>query len=431
MELFLSKSTMPVIKYVAIVLGWLMNGIYEVLDRLSIPNIGIAIIVFTIIIYMLMLPIQVSQQKSSKLMSVIQPEMQKIQKKYEGKRDQASQMKMQEELSGLYSKYGYSPTGTCLPLLVQMPLLFGLYQVILYIPGYVSKVGAIFTDVAQKITSVPGYQEILQTFVSENKVRVYGFNGAELATEKVIDFLYALKPSQWVKLEDISAFSDFSSEIAATAARSEKINSFLTINIAESPVDAVFTSFNSLRSGSGNALVVLTMVIAILIPFLAWFTQWLNMKLMPQAASQDEKGGAMTQQLQTMNTVMPVFSAFLCATFSMGIGIYWIIGAVVRCVQQVTINRKIGKIDPQEIAEEAKKKAEKKAEKKKASDKNYEPGGSITRSANVNLRRFESKLDTDPGIQEEEQTISEAAPGSIMAKANLVRQFDEKNRRKK
>ena len=98
---------MPIVRYVAIILGWLMNGIYEVLDRLSIPNIGVAIIFFTIIIYMLMLPIQISQQKSSKLMSVIQPEMQKIQKKNEGKRDQASQMKMQEELSTLYSKYGY------------------------------------------------------------------------------------------------------------------------------------------------------------------------------------------------------------------------------------------------------------------------------------------------------------------------------------
>ena len=128
MELFLSKSTMPIVRYVAILLGWLMNGIFEVLDRIGIPNIGIAIIFFTIIIYMLMLPIQISQQKSSKLMSVIQPEMQKIQKKYEGKRDQASQMKMQEELSTLYSRYGYSPTGTCLPLLVQMPVWFELYR---------------------------------------------------------------------------------------------------------------------------------------------------------------------------------------------------------------------------------------------------------------------------------------------------------------
>ena len=425
MELFLSKSTMPIVRYVAIILGWLMNGIFEVLDRIGIPNIGIAIIIFTIIIYTLMLPIQISTQKSSKLMSVIQPEMQKIQKKYEGKRDQASQMKMQEELSVRYSKYGYSPSGTCLPLLVQMPLLFGLYQVILYIPGYVTKVGAVFTDLAAKLSSVSGYDEIIRTFVSENKIRVA--LGSEITTAKVIDFLYALKPSQWTKLAGISEFSAFSSEMAATAARTEKINSFLTININDAPWDAFMSSINSIRSGSAGGVVILTMIIAVMIPFLAWFTQWLNMKLMPQAASQDEKAGAMTQQLQTMNTVMPVFSAFLCATFSMGIGIYWIIGAVVRCVQQVIINRKIGKMDPQQIAEQAKEKQARKQEKKKESGKGYAPGGSITRSARVNLKN----MDTNVESAAEETEMPDVAPNSLAAKANLVRQYDEKNRKKK
>ena len=428
MELFLSKSGMPIVRYVAIILGWLMNGIYEVLDRLSIPNIGVAIIFFTIIIYMLMLPIQISQQKSSKLMSVIQPEMQKIQKKYEGKRDQASQMKMQEELSTLYSKYGYSPTGTCLPLLVQMPLLFGLYQVILYIPGYVAKVGAIFTNLATKITGVGGFDEIIRTFVADNKIRVA--LGNEITYEKVIDFLYALKPSQWLKLKEISEFSAFSSEITETAARSEKINTFLTINISDSPWDAVVSSFQSIKGGSANAVVVLTLIIAILIPFLAWFTQWLNMKLMPQAASSDDKAGAMTQQMQTMNTVMPIFSAFLCATFSMGIGIYWIVGAVVRCIQQVTINRRIGKMDPQQIAEEAQEKQAKKLEKQKKSGKGAVSSGSIMSNARANMKKLDSRYDANADT-EVPDTVSNAAPGSIMSKANMVRRYDEKNRKKK
>ena len=112
-----------------------MNGIYIVLDAIGIPNIGLAIIFYTIIVYMLMTPLQVKQQKMSKMMSVVQPEMQKVQKKYQGKRDQASQMKMQEETMAIYQKYGVSPTGSCLPLLIQMPLLFALYQVIYHIPG--------------------------------------------------------------------------------------------------------------------------------------------------------------------------------------------------------------------------------------------------------------------------------------------------------
>ena len=102
MEILLSKSTMPIIGWIAQLLGWIMNGIYIVLDAIGIPNIGLAIIFYTIIVYMLMTPLQVKQQKMSKMMSVVQPEMQKVQKKYQGKRDQASQMKMQEETMAIY-----------------------------------------------------------------------------------------------------------------------------------------------------------------------------------------------------------------------------------------------------------------------------------------------------------------------------------------
>ena len=154
------------------------------------------------------------------------------------------------------------------------------------------------------------------------------------------------------------------------------------------------------------------------------------MKLMPQAASSDDKAGAMTQQMQTMNTVMPIFSAFLCATFSMGIGIYWIVGAVVRCIQQVTINRRIGKMDPQQIAEEAQEKQAKKLEKQKKSGKGAVSSGSIMSNARANMKKLDSRYDANADT-EVPDTVSNAAPGSIMSKANMVRRYDEKNRKKK
>ena len=85
MEILLSVSTTPVIGWIAQLLGWIMNGIYWVLDAISIPNVGIAIILYTIITYLLLTPLQIKQQKMSKMMTIIQPEMQKIQKKYQGK----------------------------------------------------------------------------------------------------------------------------------------------------------------------------------------------------------------------------------------------------------------------------------------------------------------------------------------------------------
>ena len=134
--ILLTKSSTPIIGQLASVMGWIMDGIYRVLDLVGIQNLGLCIIIFSIIIYALMTPLQVKQQKFSKLSSVMQPELQKIQKKYKDKKDQASMQKMQEETQLVYQKYGVSPTGSCVQLLIQFPVLMALWQVIYKIPGY-------------------------------------------------------------------------------------------------------------------------------------------------------------------------------------------------------------------------------------------------------------------------------------------------------
>ena len=140
MDIVLSKSTWPIIGWVCQILGWLINGIYFCLEKIGIPNIGIAIILYTIIIYLVLTPLQIKQQKMSKMMSVMQPDLQRIEKKYQNKKDQASMMKQQEEIQQVYDKYGVSMMGGCLPLLIQMPLLFALYPVIYNIQKYVPEI---------------------------------------------------------------------------------------------------------------------------------------------------------------------------------------------------------------------------------------------------------------------------------------------------
>ena len=105
MDIVLSKSTWPIIGWVCQILGWLINGIYFCLEKIGIPNIGIAIILYTIIIYLVLTPLQIKQQKMSKMMSVMQPDLQRIEKKYQNKKDQASQMKKSEETMAVYQKY--------------------------------------------------------------------------------------------------------------------------------------------------------------------------------------------------------------------------------------------------------------------------------------------------------------------------------------
>ena len=124
-----SAANWPIVGQICWLLGKVMNFIYTILDNMLSTDtglVGLSIILYTIFVYTLMLPMTINQQKSSRMMAVINPEVQKIQKKYRNKRDQASMMKQQEEIQQVYDKYGTSMMGGCLPMLIQMPLLFAL-----------------------------------------------------------------------------------------------------------------------------------------------------------------------------------------------------------------------------------------------------------------------------------------------------------------
>lgn len=118
-------------------------------------NTGCCIILLTIVVYILMYPLNSKSQKSSRMISKIQPEMKAIQKKYKGKRDQASQMKQNEETQALYAKYGISPFGGCLPLLITMPVLWCLYRVMVDMPSYVASLK--FDPNVPAAPGTPGY----------------------------------------------------------------------------------------------------------------------------------------------------------------------------------------------------------------------------------------------------------------------------------
>ena len=414
-----TKSGVPILGQVSTLLGWLMDGIYRVLDMIGIQNVGLSIIIFTLIIYMILTPIQIKQQKLSKMTAIMNPELQAIQKKYKNKKDQASMMKMQEETTLVYQKYGVSPMGTCLPLLIQMPILLALYQVIYRIPAYVGSVRAIFTDAVTKITSVNGYTDIIQNFLTDNKINTVKLtleNGVA-TNNSIIDVLYKLSPSQWEAFAEIDKFSSFSNVINDTASEIAHVQSFLGLNIADTPFAIVKTA---IAAGS-----ILLAIGAILIPFLAWFTQWLNYKLMPQATSSNNSDAAnsMEATMKTMNTTMPLMSAFFCLTLPVGMGIYWIAGAVIRSVQMLVINRHMANLDLDKLI----KKNMEKAQKKRA--KEGLPPQKITNQAHQNARKINTA-----NIQVEQKDSGSAPkdykPGSLASKANLVKQFEEKNKKK-
>ena len=426
-----TKSGTPIIGQLATVMGWIMDGIYKLLNIFGIQNIGLCIIIFSILIYALMTPLQIKQQKFSKLSAVMQPELQKIQKKYKGKNsDQAAMQKMQEETQAVYQKYGVSPTGSCVQLAIQFPILMALYQVIYKIPAYVGSVKNILSAAVTNITAVNGYTDILQNFIKDNKMtRVQLImDGSKATSNSVTDFLYALSPSQWKSLAETSQFSGFSDTLNSTAKEISHVQDFLGLNIADQPLTYIKAAF------VGGSIILA--IVAILIPILAWATQMLNIKLMPQAAQQgngESQQDAMMNSMKTMNMVMPLMSAVFCFTFPVGLGIYWVASTAVRSVQQFIINKKMDKIDIQVLINENMKKMEKKREKAGL------PPQKITNQAhqsvkNINkIEKGSSNTDVQSRakkVEEAYQKASNAKADSITAKANMVKAFDERNKKK-
>ncbi len=417
------------LKPIAIILGYLMDGIFVLLDKMGIPNIGLSIILFTIVIYGCMTPLTIKQQKFSKLSAKMNPELQEIQKKYKNKKDNESMMAMNEETRAVYDKYGVSPTGSCLQLLIQMPILFALYRVINAMPAYVKQIKEAYFPLVDKLIGQVGSSELLQSFTNsrmyEKQFQNEAFlNGtASYVQNTYIDCLNRASTAEWQSIMD--KFPSLSADVTDTVGKLNEYNNFLGLNIANSPSFMLKEAFTA-----GAYLMV---VVALMIPFLAAFTQWLNVKLMPQPDTKGKDGqeNSMAASMKMMNTMMPIMSAVFCFTLPAGMGIYWVAGAVVRSVQQVLINKHIDKIDMDDVIQKNIEKREKKLEKMGIS------GKQINDNASINTKRMNSSNSLYSETEKEEKLRrareyfeTHREPGSIAAKANMVREYNEKNNKK-
>lgn len=427
-KMLLTKSNTFIIGPVAVLLGFIMNGIYLFMNGVfGIENISLCIILFTFLVNILMLPLTIKTQKSSKMQQVMNPEIQAIQKKYKNKKDNESMMKMNQETQAVYAKYGFSPMGSCLPMLIQMPILFALYQVIWKIPAYVSSVYNIYTELVNKLLTTAGAQEFLSQYATQARV---DFEKSGFIATKIVDVLYSFTPANWTELAE--KFPDLKNIIEATSTKTAHVNSFLGgINIADSPMSIITSSW------AEKAWIPI--IVALAIPILAGVTQWLNTKLMPQQSAQDNGDNTMANSMKTMNTVMPLMSVFFCFTFSVGIGIYWVAGSVVRSIIQLIVNKQMDKVDIDDLVKQNMEKYNKKREKKGL------PPERISNQAKANLKNIKNPVVEDEKVVQtrNEKRLADikesteyykntaAKPGSIAAKARMVQQYNEKNNKKK
>lgn len=371
-----------------------------------------------------MMPLTVKQQKFSKLSAKMNPELQAIQAKYKNKKDNESMMKMNEETQAVYAKYGVSATGSCVQLLIQMPILFALYRVIYAMPAYVGKIKDAFFPLVDELIAQPGSVEFIQTFkdaaMFTKQFANDAFTGGNMdyIRNTFIDVLNRASTLEWTSLAE--KFPSLSADVSTTVETLERYNNFLGLNIGNSPS---FIVKEAIATGS-----YLMVAAAIAVPVLSAVTQWINTKLMPQPENNNSQDNAMASSMKTMNYMMPLMSAIFCYTLPAGMGLYWIAGSVVRSIQQVIINKHIDKMDLDELIKKNVEKRNKKLEKSGINPK------TINNYANMSTRTISSKASS---MTQEEKDLAvkksteyynrNAKAGSLASKANMVKQYNEKN----
>lgn len=413
----------------AYILGKLFEIIYNLLaDSNGIANLGICIILFTIVVKLILFPLTFKQQKSSKINMMIQPEMEKIQKKYKDKKDQESMMKQQQEMQDLYDKYGTSMTGGCLGTLIQLPIIYALYRVIQKIPAYVNHVYNMYRPIADKVVESQGLDKsftYLDKFVTENGVSGASYSisqlkklvekGVELDIDHIVDAISNFGVTNLSKLAEALNFSN-DSNVIESIKDIENIYNFLGINISDAP---------GFHFG-----------LPLLIPIFSALFQYLSMRV-SMSRSSDTGNNSSQTMMKSMSVTMPVMSFVMCITLPSFIGIYWATSAAVAMVTQICVNAYYDHIDMDELlAKQMEKAAKKKKKGKKSfmqrmlenSEQMQEEMEKMQAMRENSTRSLKSYVPSEENKKNINKTYKK---DSIGAKANILLNYDNKEDKEK
>lgn len=284
-------------------LGYIMWAIYRLVN-----NYGVAILLFTLVTKLLLYPVSVHQQKSTAKMASFQPKLQALQKKYANNKE-----KMQEEQMKLYSEEGVNPMGSCLPLLIQMPILFGIIDVV-YRPlthimhlstSTISSASAIAKKVFIAVSKNPNATEVAR-HTAENALKTFD---KSLQQQLFIMQAYELDKS---KFDSVPAFVSHASNF-------DMYMFGHAINLGANP------------TWGWNLMVLIPILAGLSQLLVTVYMQWYQKKTNPAM-----------QSMAAMNSVMymmPVVSVMFAFGFPAGVGFYWIAQSIFSFGQSVLLNK--------------------------------------------------------------------------------------------
>lgn len=409
-----------IIEPIASLLGKVLDVLFVGINAIGLGNIAIAIILFTLLVKLLMLPLTAKQSKMMKLNSIIGPEVRAIQNKYKDKKgDQNAMLKMQEETKAVYANYGTSQMGGCVQMLIQFPILLALYRVFQRIPMYVTSLKALFINIlgdgGNGIMSAADYSDFMSNTFNTGTL-------AKIDWSNVNDAVVAMNSfttEQWNLLKE--HFTSYASVIADNQTKITEMNTFLGINVSQVPT--------------------LALNIAILIPILSGVTQYISVRVSQGKSNQDDSDNPAAASMKMMNIFMPIMSAFIAFSVPAGLGLYWIATAVIQTIIQICINRYYDKLGVDEIVRRNVEQRNKKRAKKGL------PPEKIAKNATTSTKKIDSETKSQERIdklqQKKEQNdkkvkeileatnyYKSAKPGSLAEKAGMVAKYNEKNSKK-
>lgn len=291
-----------------------MNSIFDIINipigwilrfcNMLIPNYMVALLLFALIMQIVLLPFAIKQQKNSIKQASLAPKLAAIRKKYAGRNDKATQQRMQQETMELYQREHASPAGGCLPLLIQMPILFSLFHVITnpltYLTNFGEAVKGFTVTIGEKAATLAehfagGYQEInIIKHLQETPSTV------ELLQKNVEGFSADALPN----------FTMFGG----------------TIDLSQSPMDAVAVNGSMF---TWMMIIPVVTVVALLV------SQVLTRKFTYQAPEAAEAQNNCS--MKVMLYAMPLLSGYFAYMYAAAIGIYWIFRNVLSFVQQIIL----------------------------------------------------------------------------------------------
>ncbi|MCL2499600.1 MAG: YidC/Oxa1 family membrane protein insertase [Defluviitaleaceae bacterium] len=321
------------------------------------PNnsLGFAIIMLTVVAMTMLLPLNVKAQKSMIKMQKLNPEIEKIKAKYGGKNDAETKQKISQETQALWAKHKVNPLGSCLPMLIQMPLFFGLLYIMNQSFQYITVLTALYDDVSSAIIAVPGYIDIMvplalpyipDAWQVNGNTLMSIFNGliaggmhpdvamqTALNTLGTTDVIVLGLPEHMSRVLDRFSQEDWNTllgQIGQTQpAYLPRVQAYF-----DRMQSIEFFFGLSLKENSGWRLpgIIIPILAVLTTMATSWFSQQVN-----KAKDQQAK------TMQTvMMTVMPLFMGFITVSFPAGVGLYWITSNLYRLVQQIVMNKQAG-----------------------------------------------------------------------------------------